>query len=271
MTPKVSVIMPAYNSYRYIDTAIQSILNQTYDNFEFIIIDDFSTDGTWEIVKQYAAKDRRIVAIRNKKNIRVTKTLNKGLFVATGKYIIRMDADDWSYPNRIVKQVKFMEQHPEVGVSGGSIEVCNARFKTLNVRSYPLTDNAVRKIIFRYSPFAHPATIWRKNLLIEVKGYNENIPLSQDYELYFRIGKICKFANLADVLIKLRTHNDSSSIIKGRYQEQYAIYSRIKAFLEFEYTMTFFDKVYTFLQIGSMVIVPPKLKFWLFNWLRRKT
>lgn len=267
--PRISVLMPVYNCENYLHTAIRSILDQTFKNFEFVIVDDRSTDGSWRIIKEYAKKDQRIVAVRNKKHLRTTKTLNRGLRLIKSKYVVRMDADDWSYLNRLQKQFEFMEKHPEVGVSGGAIEVCNSNLKVLNMRKYPLSDTALRKIIFRYSPFAHPATIWRRLLLERVGGYNENIPLSQDYELYFRVGKICKFANLPDILLKLRVHNDSDSIIRGRYQEQYAIYTRIKAFLEFDYNMTFRDKVYTFLQILSMVVIPPKIKFWLFNFLRR--
>jgi hypothetical protein len=180
-----------------------------------------------------------------------------------------MDADDWSYPDRLQKQFSFMEKHPEVGVSGGAIEICDRNLRPLNLRRYPLHDADARRIIFRYSPFAHPVTIWRKKILQEVGGYNDNIPLSQDYELYFRIGRVSKFANLPDVLLRLRTHDDSSSIVRGRYQEQYALYSRIKAFLEYGYNMTFYDKLYTFLQLMSMVIIPPKVKFWIFNWLRK--
>jgi len=261
--------MPVYNSEKFIKSAIESVLNQTFKDFEFIIVDDCSTDKTWDIIKKFATRNKQIITLRNKENLRVTKTLNKGLSIAKGKYIARMDADDWSYPNRLEKQFKFMEKNRDIGVSGGAIEICDEKLKVKNVRHYPLTDRAVRKIIFRYSPFAHPATIWRRDLLLKVNGYNENIPLSQDYELYFRIGKICKFANLPNILIKLRTHDDSSSIIRGKYQEQYAIYSRIKAFLELEYNMSTFDKLYTFLQIISMVIIPPKIKFRLFNLIRR--
>ena len=267
--PKISVLMPVYNGEKYITSAIESILHQTFRNFECIIIDDCSTDKTWNIIKKFALLNKKIIPLRNNKHIRITKTLNKGLAVAKGKYIVRMDADDWSYPNRLEKQFAFMEKHRDVGVSGSAIEICNETLGVKNIRRYPLTDRAVRKIIFRYSPFAHPATIWRREMLQAVHGYNENIPLSQDYELYFRIGKICKFANLSNILLKLRTHNDSSSIIRGRYQEQYAIYSRIKAFLELEYHMSTFDKLYTFLQIISMVIIPPKIKFYLFNLIRR--
>lgn len=262
--------MPVYNAKKYLDLAIQSILAQSFRDFEFIIVDDHSTDKSWQIVKRYATEDRRIIALRNKGNLRTTKTLNRGLTMARGKYIARMDADDWSYPDRLEKQFNFMETHPKVGVCGGAIEVCDEKLRVLNVRRYPATDEQARKIIFRYSPFAHPATIWGASTLRKVGGYNENIPLSQDLDLYFRIGKICKFANLDSVLLKLRVHDDSSSIIRGRYQEQFALYTRIKAFLEIGgYNMTFADKFYTFLQMVSMVIIPPKIKFWLFNFFRR--
>ena len=267
--PKISVLMPVYNGEKYLRIAIQSILDQSFKDFEFIIVDDCSTDKSWKIIKKYAAADKRIITLRNKKNLRATKTLNRGLWKALGKYVARMDADDFSYPDRLQKQFNFMESHPKVGVSGGSIEICNHNLKVLNVRRYPLNDTSVRKIIFRYSPFAHPATIWRRSLLDMVGGYNGDIPLSQDYELYFRIGKICRFANLTDILLKLRTHDDSSSIIVGRYQEQFTLYTRIKAYLELGYHMTTFDKLYTFLQIISMLVIPPKIKFWIFNFIRR--
>lgn len=262
--------MPVYNARKYLDLAIKSILAQSFRNFEFIIIDDLSIDSSWNIIKKYAKQDRRIIALRNRENLKTTKTLNRGLKKARGKYIVRMDADDWSYPERLEKQFKFMEAHPKVGVSGSAIEVCDERLQTLNIRRYPKTDKQARKIIFRYSPFAHPVTIWRASTMRKVGGYNESIPLSQDLDLYFKIGKICEFANLDSVLLKLRVHDDSSSIIRGRYQEQFAIYTRIKAFLEIGgYTITFGDKLYIFLQMVSMILIPPKIKFWLFNFFRR--
>jgi glycosyltransferase involved in cell wall biosynthesis len=265
----ISVLLPVYNGEKFLSESIESILNQTLKNFELVIIDDASSDKTWEIIKRYRKLDRRIVALRNERNLRISASLNKGLDVAKGKYILRMDADDWSYPRRLEKQYRFMEKHTEIGVSGGSIEVCDEKLKVINKRNYPISDKAVRKVIFRYSPFAHPATIWRKEIMKSAGGYNPNIPLSQDYDLYFRVGKISKFGNLNDVLIKLRTHDDSSSIVRGKFQEQYTIYSRIKAFLEYQYDMSFADKLYTFLQMISMVIIPARVKFWIFNLLRR--
>ena len=110
--PFVSVLMPAYNAEKYIGLAIQSILDQTYRDFEFIILDDCSKDHTWEIIQKYAQKDKRIRAIHNNINLKIAETLNKGLKECKGKYIVRKDADDWSYPNRIEKQVD-MEKNPE--------------------------------------------------------------------------------------------------------------------------------------------------------------
>lgn len=261
--------MPVYNGEKYLKESISSILDQTFKDMEFIIVDDCSIDNSWKIIKEYARNDPRIVPLRNSENLRTTKTLNCGLGIAKGKYMARMDADDWSYPYRLQKQFDFMEKYPDVGVSGGTIEICDEKLKILNLRRYPLTDEDIRKIIFRYSPFAHPATIWRMKIVKELGGYNENIPLTQDYELYFRVGQKSKFANLTDVILKLRTHDDSSSLARGKSQEQFALYSRIKAFLEYGYDMTTFDKAYTFLQMLSLVIIPQKVKFWLFNLIRQ--
>lgn len=273
MSPEIqiSVLMPVYNGEAFLKEAVESILNQTFKNFEFIIVDDGSIDKTGDILKSYSRRDKRIVLIKNKYNLRTSAALNRGLRVAMGKYIVRMDADDWSYPDRLERQFAYMESHPKVGVSGGAIEICNEKLKVLNKRRYPIGDQEARKIIFRYSPFAHPATIWRRDILKKVGGYNENIPLSQDYELYFRVGRISLFGNLNQVLLKLRTHKDSSSILRGRFQEQYTLYSRIKAFLEYGYKMSFLDKLYAFVQMLSMAIIPSKLKFWLFNLLRRSS
>ncbi|KKQ91817.1 MAG: Glycosyl transferase, family 2 [Candidatus Woesebacteria bacterium GW2011_GWB1_39_10] len=268
--PKISVLMPVYNGEKYLMTSIESILDQTFQDFEFIIVDDDSTDDSWKIINDYKKKDKRIVALQNKINLKTSKTLNVGLSKACGKYIVRMDVDDWSYPNRLQTQYDYMEARPKVGVSGGTIEVCDKNLQVLNVREYPQTDGDLRKIIFLYSPFAHPATIWNRELLVNLRGYNENIPLSQDAELYFRLGSISKFANIKDKLVKLRMHTDSSSSSRNIIQEKYAIYARIKGIFEYGYSARLVDWLYIILRIIVMFIVPAKMKFWLFNLLRRK-
>lgn len=268
--PKISVLMPVHNGEKYLSTSIKSILSQSFKNYEFIVIDDGSIDNSLKIIQGYKKKDKRIIVIQNITNIGTTKSLNKGLRVAKGRYVVRMDADDWSYPNRLQKQYEFMEKHPEIVVSGGTIDVCNEDMEVIYTRKYPLQDKDVRKIIFLYSPFAHSATIWNAEKMKHVGGYNENIPLSQDCELYFRVGKFAKFGNINSKIVKLRTHNRSSSISKDIIQEKYAIYARIKAILEYNYNSSILDKFYIFIRILAMFLIPTKVKFLVFNLLRRR-
>lgn len=260
--------MPAYNAEKYIKQATESILNQTYKNFEFIIIDDASTDSTLNIVKEFVKRDGRIVVIRNTNNLGVTKSLNRGIEASRGKYIIRMDADDWSYPNRFQDQIQFMESYPEVVVSGCSIEVCNSKLNVKYVRKYHKSDIEIRKHLFRYSPFAHPATIWQAEVL-KNEHYNEGIKVCQDYELYFRIGKNGKFMNLDKILLKLRMHDESVSVVLSDLQLKTTVLIRLNAVLMLGYAMTPFDKFYNFMQEVFIGLLPIKFRFLVFNFLRR--
>src|SRR3989344_4812533 len=267
-TPLISVIMPVYNSEAYIESSVESILNQSYTNFEFIIIDDASTDKTYDRLLKLIKIDKRIVLVKNKRNEGVTKSLNKALKIAKGKYIIRMDADDWSYPNRFKLQVDLMENNPDVVVSGSYVEICNSKLKMKNLRKYHLDDTTIRKHIFRYSPFAHPATIWKTKVLKE-NLYSEVIIVSQDYELYFRVGKIGKFMNLDKPLLKLRMHDTSVSVTQSDYQLKNTVLIRLSAVLFLGYNMTKLDKFYNFMQEIFISLIPVKVRFFLFNILRR--
>jgi glycosyltransferase involved in cell wall biosynthesis len=267
-TCKISVLMPAYNAEKYIGEAIESILNQTFTDFEFIIIDDCSTDRTWEIIQGYAKKDNRLVILKNEVNSKICKTLNRGILIARGKYIARMDADDWSYRDRLAKQFVFMESNQKVGVSGGSMEVCDAKMKVLGVRKYNLTDQDIRKKLFFYSPFSHPLIILKTEAVKKAGYYNEDLFDAEDYDLYFRIGRYYKFGNLKDVLLKYRTGESQVSFKNARRQEILTLYTRIKAMNEYGYKMNRRDKTYLLLQFLSMFLIPQSFKIKLFNLLR---
>lgn len=267
ISPLVSVVMPVFNSEKYVRLAIESILNQTFSDFEFIIVDDCSTDASVDIIKEFS--DSRIKLIQNPTNLKTTATLNKGLQQSTGKYILRMDSDDWSFPDRLEKQVIFMETNNDVVECGGSIIICDKNLNQLNVRDYPVTDSLIRSKIFYYNPFAHPATIWRKEAVIQAGCYDESIPLTQDYDLTFRVGKIGLLANLPDVILKLRTHEKSSSQAKSRQQELITLQIRKRAVSKYGYTMNIMDKLYYYLQLLSMYLIPQKLKFSIFNVIRK--
>jgi len=262
-SPLVSVLIPAYNCGEYIEHAILSILDQTYINLEIIAIDDGSTDDTWS--KLQKIKDGRLKLLKNKKNLKIVGTLNKGIRLAQGKYIARMDGDDFSYADRIEKQVQYLELNDDVVVVGGAIEVCDANMNVINRRKYPIDDTAIRAKIFRYNPFAHPAVMIRKSA-IDDTGYELN--WAEDYDMWFRLGRVGMLANLTDTVLKLRTHSASVSQSKVTYQEKLTLYIRMKAIFEYGYVMTLADKIYFFAQLIGIYVVPAKIKFYIFSKIR---
>jgi GDP-L-fucose synthase len=268
--PKLSVVMPAYNAEKYLSGAIESILNQTFKDFEFIIIDDCSIDRTWEILQDYAKKDNRIFCLKNEENLGIAGNLNKCLEFCRGDFIARMDSDDWAYPDRFEKQLKFLESNPEVGIVGGSIEVTDSNLSEIKfIRKYFEDDVKLKQHLFIQSPFAHPCIMFRKEVF-EGQFYNKILSPTEDYDIYFRIGRNYKFANLEDVLLKYRLHSEQSSTIKAKRQQLLTLYIRIKAFVEYGYTPNAYDIIFSLLQLGSVILLPQKVKFFLFNLIRKR-
>lgn len=267
--PNISVVMPAYNAEKYIGIAIESILQQSYKNFELIIIDDHSTDKTSEVIKRYAAADARVVSVRNDQNMKISATLNRGLAMAKGTYIARMDADDQSMPTRLQKQYDFLESHPDAVIVGADINVCSETLQKINVRKYNQTDELIRRKIFRYGQFCHPVVMFRADVLPSTGGYNASLYDVEDYDLFFRLGKQGGMANIDEVLLNYRTSKTSVSALRARRQELLTLYVRAKACAEYGYQMGLSDKLYCTLQLVSVYFVPRRLKFWLFNFMRR--
>lgn len=263
--PLVSVLMTAYNAEKYIALAIQSILDQTYKNFEFIIVEDCSKDNTWEIIKDYAEKDKRIIAIRNEVNLNAGGSSNKGLKMCKGKYIVRMDADDWSFPYRIEKQVDFMEKHEKLVCSGGSIILCNENLEEIGKRKYPLEHNAILKNILRFNPIPHPASIWRTDEIQKTHGYPTKLGVSEDYCLVLEVSQYGELGNIEDELIKYRIHKKSESNNKMRKQQLTTVYLSYKAQFEYKYKPTFRDRLWRILQILTIYTLPVSIKRYLFN------
>ena len=204
--PKITVLMPFYNGEKYLRDSISSILDQTYTDFEFLIINDGSTDNSIEIVKTY--EDPRIRFVHNDINIGLTKSLNKGLRIARGEYIARMDADDISHPERFDKQIKFLDKNQDIGVCGtfaktfGSVE---------SIWKHPLEDDHIRAEMIFTNPFIHSSVVLRSRVLKEHKiFYEESRRFSQDYELWVRLSGYTKLANLNNILVFHRLHDESA-------------------------------------------------------------
>ena len=265
---RVSVIMPVYNTEAYLKPALESILQQTYRKFEFIIVDDQSRDRCPEILRDFARRDARIRLLRNQTNLKLSRTLNRAIEASRGEYLVRMDSDDVSLPDRIAKQVAYMDAHPEVGVSGGAMDIIDGQDRLIGVRRYFETDKEIRARIFRYSPFSHPTIVLRKSVLLQAGLYDPAYNPAEDYELYFRLGRLAKFGNLADTLLRYRVVPRSMTTGSTRAMEKTTLAIRRRAAKDYGYTMTFFDKLYGWLQWGSMHFMPGALRVWLFNTLR---
>jgi len=205
----VSVLMSVFNGEKYLRQSIESILNQTYKNFEFIVVNDGSFDKTGEILKEYKAKDSRIKIITNEANIGLTKSLNKALALAQGEYIARQDADDVSLSQRLEKQIGFLEKNPEIKILGTFALLINHNGKVLGKGIKPVSHLNIQKSLIRANPFIHSSVIIERETLNRFGGYNERFKTNQDYELWFRILKYNKGKNLPLFLIKKRYWSDT--------------------------------------------------------------
>lgn len=183
--PLVSIIMGVYNGEKTISDCIESVLSQTYSNWEFIICDDYSSDHTFGIIKQYQKKDNRIIVLQNSKNMRLAASLNKCLHYAHGKYIARMDADDRNMPKRLEKQVAFLESHPEYDMVGCNRIIFDENGELGIRRSIEFPD---KNILVKDTPFAHPTIVMKKSVYDDLGGYTVSKATirAEDLDLWFR-------------------------------------------------------------------------------------
>ena len=212
--PKLSVVMSVYKEpTEWITQSIDSILNQTFRDFEFIIINDNpEREENESLLNSYSQKDKRIVLIKNEQNLGLTKSLNIGINEAKGKYIVRMDADDYSFPERLEKQVQYMESHPEIVASGCYARLMNEEGKDIGYSDISTDIKELKAFIPFRTPIYHPSAIIRRIIDGELLQYNESYRYSQDYELWSRL--IEKgIGNIPERLISYRTSKQQISSV----------------------------------------------------------
>ncbi len=211
--PLVSVVMAVYNGSAYLEEAIESILSQTYAKFEFIIINDGSSDDTTNVIKSFSEKDQRIIILNNEHNLGLTKSLNKGVNLAHGEFIARMDADDVSLSNRLKEQVDFLIKNADYVCVGSNVDLINAEGKktgTVKLPEIAFIPNYLKK----RNCFVHGTLMFRSSALPKVGGYDENYQLAQDYELLLRLSNDGQLGNIDRVLYRLRERRGSLSAQK---------------------------------------------------------
>ncbi|MNO28193.1 putative glycosyltransferase EpsE [compost metagenome] len=219
--PKISVLMPVYNNEAYLDSAIESILDQSFSDFEFIIINDGSTDKSGDIIARYS--DPRIKRIDNTVNCGVTESLNKGLQLAVGEFIARMDSDDFSHPNRFSRQLSYMESHPNVGVCGSNVQVMGSE----EVWYQPEQPDEVKCRLLFNCCLAHPSVMLRREILVNHSlQYDAYYNYAEDYQLWTQLSHVTKLSNVPEVLLYYRLHD--AQISKSYTTDQVEQAQRIK-------------------------------------------
>ena len=232
--PLVSVIMATCNGERFLKSAVESVLGQTYANFEFLIVNDKSTDATSKILRTFSLKDKRIRVIENTENLGLTKSLNKALKEAKGKYIARMDDDDISLPERLQKQFAFLEANPEVALIGCLADIIDESGEVIGEKRSALDYKALKKKLLFNNQLVHSSWFLRSSVLKEVGGYNEQFKKAQDYELLFRLATKYPVCNLPEKLIQWRKRGGSLSF-KDNLQQKYALKARWLAITKYGY------------------------------------
>jgi glycosyltransferase involved in cell wall biosynthesis len=208
--PLISVCMPVYNAERYIEEAIESILGQTFSDFEFLIMDDGSADRTLAILERYATQDARI-RLSRRLNAGLVPCLNEMLHQARGELIARMDADDIALPERFARQVEFLRSHPEVDVVGGAQEHIDSKGRLLTVYHDFQEHEEIQECGMRGScPINHPSVMMRRKAVLAVGGYRAEMT-AEDLDLWLRMGECGRLANLPDVVTRYRLHKSSLS------------------------------------------------------------
>lgn len=198
----LTVLLPVFNGAQYITEAVESILKQTYTNFELLVINDGSTDNTQAILEGLAARDARVRVV-SRENRGLIASLNQGLALSNTDLVVRMDADDVALPNRLERQALFMAEHPDVAVCGAGLVF----YETGEEKYLPEKHDALRALALFNTPVFHPTVIMRKSSVLAVGGYSSNAPCAEDYDLWERMLHAgSRFANLSEVLLRYRVH-----------------------------------------------------------------
>lgn len=260
-TPLVSVILPAFNAGDFLAKAIESILSQTYQNFELLIVDDGSTDNSWEILKFYQENyPQKIKTYHFLKNKGESEAANFAFSKTRGEFVARMDADDISYPQRLEKQVKHLLKNPQVIVLGSQAEVINENGELIGKKTFPKNHKQIYKQFTIFHPMLHPSCMFRRSLLpIKNYLYENKFEPNDEYYTFFKLLNYGKFANLPEILMKYRIHGRNKSLQKPKEKFINSLKVRAAAMKNLGYRPSFMAIVLMFLQVLLVGVLPEKL------------
>lgn len=251
--------MSVYNGMPYLKQAVESILYQTYKNFEFIIVDDASKDNSCNYLK--SLKDPRVKIIKNKKNLGLAGSLNIALRLAQGDYVARMDADDVSLPKRFETQVRFLESHQDIDLCGTWADLINESGQIIGEKKYPTAPKAIKNALRWYTPVIHPTLMVRSRVFKTLVGYNPKFDLAEDYDLLLRAKNKFKIANIPRKLVKWRLWEKRRSRKQMHKMGLVDFQIKLESFRRGD-----FNFFYILVLIGKLLTIyffPQSLKLWL--------
>lgn len=261
----ISVVMPVYNAERFLSQAIKSVLSQTYKNFEYIIVDDCSTDNSYQICLKFKKKDSRIKLFKNVKNMGVGFTLNQAISKSKGQYLARMDADDMMAPKRLTKQLSFLGVNTKVVCLGSWMKEIDEDNNIIGKRITPLLSEQIYETMFFAMGIQNPTLMINRKLVPKKFSWCKIDGILDDLDLLFRLLNYGKFANLNDYLMLYRIHNNNLSLsnIKKTFREAQII--RRKAVTQYEYKPTLKARVIFLAQSVIITITPEKYLYPLYK------
>ena len=221
---KLSVLLPVFNGQRFLREAIESILHQSYETFELIVVDDGSKDDSAAIVLSYG--DRRIRLLSNENNIGLIASLNRGIDESYGEYIARMDADDRSGPERFAKQIEFLDRNPSVAMVGTWGRCIDSNGQVFDDIQLPVEPLRIEDSLLSGNCFIHTSVMFRRSLVREAGNYSEEAVFAEDYDLWLRLSEKYPLANIGEFLVEYRIHEDQLSLKMLKKQMASALRSR---------------------------------------------
>lgn len=217
--PSLSVLMPVFNSEQFVAEAIKSVLNQSFKDFEFLILDDCSADKSFKIINDFEKKDPRIKVYKNEKNLGVVESRNKLINLSKGKYIAWLDSDDIALPNRFEEEIKFLESHPEIGMVGAYPIIIDENGRETGKWPFETDPKKLKIELFFHSPFLSSSVVIRKSCLPK-DFYDSRFPVAEDFDLYSKISEKSDIANINKFLVKYRINSTGLSKTNTEKMEQ---------------------------------------------------
>ena len=267
--PLVSIIMPAYNAGSFLAESLESVMNQTYRNWELIAIDDASTDKTLEILKEYQRRDGRIKILQNKQNLGVSASANRTLKKTRGDLIARMDADDICFPNRIEIQVGYLLKNLNVVAVGGQCEVIDEKGKKIGEKTFPLKFEEVKRTIFIRIPLQQPSVMVNKLLLPKnFIWYDSNFLTAEEVEFLFRLFKYGEVHNLNKKILKYRIHARNTSLIHPKRTFYLTFRSRLRGTWKYGVWPGFGGLFVSLFQLVIVSLLPSRMIYPLYEAVR---